>query len=607
MDHLQGPGAPAPGAPIAHIVRLALLAASLALAGCGDEEDSSAATATPSTLSGTFHGPVGASVRLQVNGGDDLTVTLAARTGHTDAYDAQAFSFPSPLLNGSAYEVTLKDSPAGQVCSAFQGASGTAGSAAGSLHVGCEYAFDALARDGVLVDPSFGLETTPVVGGANVPIGAGTSAYGEGRYVAFVARPRAVAAGAAAQVYWRDRFTGTTYLVSANADGAEGDMDSAAPAISADGQTVVFHSEARNLVPADGNGRRDVFAWSALAPRGGVQRVSVGPGGVEADGDSHDASVSGDGRVVAFASTASNLADGAPVNGTEIVIRHDRATGVNTAASREGTGPAQQGLKPSISEDGNRVAFWSYRLETGSDTRGLWDIFVYDHGTHRLTAVSAGNYGGQRNQGSDEANSLFAPALSGNGRYVAYASGATNLVFDDHNNRRDVFVVDTQTGVTALASVAGSGSQGNADSMLAESDRPAISYDGTWVAFTTTSSNLGVPVSGPGRGLLLMHNTVTGETRAITSDAHCCVSGSPSMSRSGAYVVFSADGALDPRFSGTTGPFAAFTGLALPFPWWSPSPGMALDVRFPAAWPSGWAEGWRRPADLVSTNTGASR
>ncbi len=606
MDNLHRPCVPASGPRIAQSARLVLMAASLALAACADEQDHSVA-ATDSTLTGTFHGPVGASVQLQNNGGDDLTVTLAPRAGHTDAYDAQAFSFPTSLVKGSAYQVTVKAPSAGQVCRVFQGASGTTPAAAGSLHVGCEFSNDLLTRDGVQVDPSSGPEAAPVVGGANVPIGAGTAGYGEGRFVAFVARRLAGATGPAAQVYWRDRLTGTTVLVSANAEGAEGNLDSGTPAISADGLTVVFESQADNLVSADGNGLRDVFAWSARSPRGGVQRISVGPGGVEADADCHDATVSGDGQVIAFSSAASNLVGGSPGSGYENVFRHDRATGVNTLVSQDSPGVAAQGLKPSISEDGNRIAFWSYRLETLVDTRGLWDIFVYDHGTHRLTAVSAGNSGGQRNQGSDEVDSLFPPAISGNGRYVAYASGATNLVIGDYNNRRDVFVVDTQTGVTVLASVAGNGSQGFADSMLAESDRPAISYDGTWVAFTTASTNLGVPVSAAGRALLLMHNTVTGETRAVTSGADCCASGSPSMSRSGAYVVFVADGALDPRFSGTAGAFAGFTGLALPFPWSSPSKVDALDVRLPAALPSGWAEGWRGPAAQDSTNTGASR
>ena len=229
-------------------------------------------------------------------------------------------------------------------------------------------------------------------------------------------------------------------------------------------------------------------------------------------------------------------------------------------ANAAGTGVG--GARPTLSEDGSRLAFYSYAPDIVlGDTNGLWDIFVYYHASGVRTRVSLTSTGGERNQGTESASRVVAPALSGDGRYVAFATTASNMVPGDTNGAQDVFVVDTQTGAVTRASVTTSGAQGNADSPSGQGERLALSHDGTWVAFPTTASNLG----GAGATNMLMHNRATGETRAVTSMTSGAV-GAASMSRSGAYVVFGASNALDSRFSGT-GLFSRFTGVGRSW-WW---------------------------------------
>lgn len=515
------------------------------------------------SLTGKFYGPVGALAVLQNNGGDDLSVTVTRSVG-TDAYDATAFSFATKLLDGTAYQVSVKTAPAGQTCSVYKGATGTLPVATDALRVGCEYTYDDVSRstdDAVL--GTYFESSAPVIGGSSAAVGATADGYGEGRFVAFVSSAAGIggATNAHRQVFWRDRLTGQTLLVSANAAAAEGNADSFAPAISADGLTVAFESYASNLVTGDANGVRDVFVWSALRPTDGVTRVSIGAGGVEANAESYEPTLSGDGKVVAFSSGASNLTAGVVGTSTINVIRRDLTAGTNTLISVDLGGAGVGGSRPALSEDGKRLAFYSFASTiVGGDANGLWDIFVYDATSGANTRVSLTGSGGERNQGTESASRVVAPTISGDGRYVAFATTATNMVAGDTNAAQDVFVVDTQTGSVARASVDGAGVQGNADSPIGQGERVALSSDGRWVAFNTNASNLGTPASN-----VVMHNWATGETRVVSSQSGSSVGG-VSMSRSGAYVAFGSGSALDGRFN-SSGLFVRFTGLARAW-WW---------------------------------------
>lgn len=516
-----------------------------------------------STLGGTLRGPVNAQAVLQYNSGNDLAVTVTRLVG-TDHYDSTAFSFPTLLTDGMLYQLSVKTSPAGQTCSVYSGASGTLPVAASLVRVGCEYTYDHLSRSSDdAVRGTYYDSSAPVVGGAGVGVGSTVDGYGEGRFVAFISSAAGIgnATGAKRQVFWRDRLSGQTVLVSATATGTEGNGDSFAPAISADGLWVAFESSASNLVAGDANVVSDIFIWSAIAPGNGVQRISVGPGNIEANAGSYEPTISADGKIVAFSSVASNLNSGVSSTSTMNVYRRDLSTGSTTLVSSNAAGAGVGGSRPALSEDGNRLAFYSFASTLAAgDTNGLWDVFVYDHGQASIARVSLTGSGGERDQGSESISRVVAPAISGNGRYVGFATTASNMVSGDTNAAQDVFVVDMQTGSVVRASVSSTGVQGNGNSPVGQGERVALSYDGSWVAFTTAASNLGT-----GSDNVVMHNIVTGETRVVSGQVGSSV-GAASMSRSGAYVVFGTGRPLDSRFT-SSGLFARFTGVARSW-WW---------------------------------------
>ena len=111
---------------------------------------------------------------------------------------------------------------------------------------------------------------------------------------------------------------------------------------------------------------------------------------------------------------------------------------------------------PSISGDGRYVAFYSYASNlVAGDSNGYLDVFVRDRQTNTTTRVSVDSAGAQGN------NSSRASSISGDGRFVTFQSDATNLVASDTNGRTDVFVRDRQTNITTRVSIASDGSQGN--------------------------------------------------------------------------------------------------------------------------------------------------
>src|SRR4029453_10228645 len=136
---------------------------------------------------------------------------------------------------------------------------------------------------------------------------------------------------------------------------------------------------------------------------------------------------------------------------------------------------------PAISADGWYVAFYSdaSNLVSG-DTNGTRDVFVRDLQRGETTRVSVSTSGTEANGDS------FAPGISSDGRYVAFASAATNLVDGDTNDANDIFVRDRQTNTTTRVSVGYDGSQANGGS-----DPPSLSGDGRLVAFTSAAPNLG--------------------------------------------------------------------------------------------------------------------
>jgi len=169
---------------------------------------------------------------------------------------------------------------------------------------------------------------------------------------------------------------------------------------------------------------------------GQTTRVSVASGGAQASDSSEDPWLSADGRFVAFQSCASNLVAG-DTNGTWDVFVHDRQTRRTTRVSVASDGAQASDFSggPSLSADGRFVAFYS--LATGlvaDDTNGTWDVFIHDRQTGQTTRQSVASDGAQANDFSRN------PSLSADGRFVAFVSGATNLVAGDTNGAWDIFL-----------------------------------------------------------------------------------------------------------------------------------------------------------------------
>ena len=305
----------------------------------------------------------------------------------------------------------------------------------------------------------------------------------DGRFVAFVSGAQGLVSGdtnGKLDVFLRDRVAGTTTRVSVGSGGSQGNGRSDLPSISRDGRYVAFFSEATNLVAGDTNGRSDIFVRDVVA--GSTRRVSVTAGGGQANGDSAFPSISDNGRQVAFSSAASNLVSG-DGNGLQDIFVRDLAAATTRRVSVSSTGAGGNGpsIFPAISGNGDVVAFVSDATNlVPGDTNGSRDVFVRVRSTNTTQLVSVG-------AGGEPADSISAePALSRDGRYVAFDSSATNLVPGDTDGFQDVFVRDRVAGTTQLVSAWPSGTPANRLSTA-----PDISENGQVVVFVSQLSDAG--------------------------------------------------------------------------------------------------------------------
>jgi Tol biopolymer transport system component len=359
----------------------------------------------------------------------------------------------------------------------------------------------------------------------------------DGRYVAFRSAASNLVPGDTnntSDIFVYDRQTPDTIKrVSVNGSGTQGNNLSAEPAISADGRYVAFESYATNLVADDTNDYTDIFVYDRQI--GTIERVSVNGSGIQGDRWSSMNSISADGRYVAFESDATNLVTG-DTNDREDIFVYDRQTDTIERVSVDGSGiQGNEGsFNPSISSDGRYVAFESYatNLVTG-DTNDREDIFVYDRQTDTIERVSVDGKGTQGN------NYSYKPAISADGRYVAFVSGATNLVAGDTNTTSDIFVYDRQTDTIERVSVDGSGIQGNGGSQ-----NPSIGSDGRYVAFESDATNL---VAGDTNTIsdIFVYDRQTDTIERVSVDGSGTQgnggSGDPSISSDGRYVAFESD------------------------------------------------------------------
>jgi uncharacterized repeat protein (TIGR01451 family) len=366
----------------------------------------------------------------------------------------------------------------------------------------------------------------------------------DGRFVAFASLSDNLVPGdtnGAADIFVRDRLVGTTERISVSSTGAQANAHSGlldgmgGPSISADGRYVAFDSEASNLIKGDTNGAIDVFVHDRLT--GTTERVSVASDGTQGNDSSTHASISADGNRVAFGSFANNLVQ-PDTNFAQDVFVHDRTTGttVRVSDAPDGSQGNNWSFSPDLDGHGHVVVFDSFASNLGGDPNATVQVFLRDLDTGVLEPISAApgstDFLENSNDGRispdgryvvfDQRSSTVAPrsivlldrmtgtreidsvndaGMSGNddssnpvvsadGRFVSFASFASNLVSEDTNGRYDVFVRDRRASTTRRVSVGSSGEQGDLDSL-----GPAIDADGQVIAYFSDASTL-VPESG---------------------------------------------------------------------------------------------------------------
>lgn len=367
---------------------------------------------------------------------------------------------------------------------------------------------------------------TPAMGAASSTISRVSITFGEaqandqseypaisadGRYVAFQSDatnlvPQADGNGDT-DIFVRDTTDGTTERVSVTSAEAQVDGDSYEPDISSDGRYVVFYSYAEDLVGGDDNLTNDVFLRDRQA--GTTERVSIADDESQADNYSDTASVSDDGRYVAFVSRATNLLGGGGSDEYFVYVR-DRTAGTTTMVSLDSSDgePESACYWSDISADGRYVAYYSAATDIVSGDGDFDDIFVHDRQTGETALASVSTTGGPTHGFSDK------PSISADGRYVAFASSAPDLVPGDTNGRRDIFVRDMLTGTTERVSTASDGTQS-----LHDCDSPSISPDGRYVVFDSQSDLL---ASGADNGLdgdVFVHDRLKGTTKLVSHES----------------------------------------------------------------------------------------
>jgi hypothetical protein len=322
-------------------------------------------------------------------------------------------------------------------------------------------------------------------GGGADGISTGGDLSADGRFVAFNSNaPDLVPekTNRRQEAFVRDRVEGVVHRVAVSSEGVAANSTSFASGISSNGRYVVFTSGASNLVPDDTNGATDTFVRDLVA--GTTERASVAADGTEADRASQNATISANGRYVAFASRATNLVEGG-ANGELNIFVKDRIEGDVYLASQssEGVQGNASSFFPALSAEGRYVAFQSNASNlVPNDTNGRGDVFVHDIVTRETERVSVAWNGQQANDSSNRAG------ISADGRYVVFASHATNLVPNSATPNifpGDIYVRDRQRRTTERVSTTSAGEVGDRSSFT-----PQISPDGRYVIFTSIASNL---------------------------------------------------------------------------------------------------------------------
>ncbi len=365
----------------------------------------------------------------------------------------------------------------------------------------------------------------------------------DGRYIAFVSSANNLVSGddnGVADIFVHDRETRQTALVSIASESAFSNGASSEPSISFDGRYIAFVSLGTNLVNGDTNTVADVFVYDRGT--GETSLVSVASNGTPSNGNSSAPSISSDGRYVAFASESTSFFDQDNNRGSDVFV-HDRQTKKTTLISITPlgyTGYSPSSL-PSISADGRYIAFQSLANNLNDEDADplnplsrAFDVYVHDIVTGKITLASIGLDGKQSKYAG------WKPSISANGRYIAFATTVDSAVIGGTTSA--IFVYDQITRQSTYVSVASDGRE--AANFIA--DRPSISSDGRYVAFSLPGKNLDVLVEdNRGSFDVFVHDQRTYETRMVSLSLNGAPgygnSRYPSISGDGHYIAFQSD------------------------------------------------------------------
>ncbi len=340
---------------------------------------------------------------------------------------------------------------------------------------------------------------------------------GDGRFVLFSSAATNLVVNDtnnAPDVFLRDTESEITEFVSLANDQSQAQGASYAVGISSDSRYILFESFATNLIGAgeDTNAVADLFMRDRTAQS--TTRVSLSWNGTQANARASYGKMTPDGMKIVFVSGATNLVED-DTNGLTDIFLRDRELSITERINLTDNGA--QITKgscsvPSVSDNGKIVAFAcssSADELVSEDTNNKMDVFVRNRLGGTTSRVSISSTGEEAN-----GESSF-PSISGNARYVAFQSNATNLVANDTNARTDIFVFDRQTNTTRRVSVGSGGTQSNGDSVY-----PVMNSDGRYVVFLSMATNL---VTGPrnfvGNFNVYVHDLDTGTTTLVNTSS----------------------------------------------------------------------------------------
>lgn len=305
----------------------------------------------------------------------------------------------------------------------------------------------------------------------------------DGRYVLFSSSaPNLVPGDSTWQTYelfLRDRELGTTVRAGLNGVGLEPDASLVGRAISTDGRWAVFESYATDIVFGDTNGDQDVFLRDNLV--GVNQRLSVSSAGAQANGYSGSACGTPDGKLVVFGSRATNLdAVGDTDTFVDVFVRDIGPATTSRLGLLPSALPNGDCVPLDVSSDARYVLFESRATNLDpADTQPQYDVYLHDRQSGATELVSVSVTGG----GAD--SDVRSGAVSDDGRYVVFASIASNLIPIDSNGQSDIFLRDRTLGTTSRISLGVGGTE-----IDHWADLPTISADGRFAAFSSWASNL---------------------------------------------------------------------------------------------------------------------